>query len=798
MNMKRFCWLLLLLLSIELIPNLKGQTTESPALKVSAKVSAPTGTKRNDYLSKMVYAAVSGDTLWKQLANMDELKGVMNDLVTKEKMPLMGEFSKADKWLQQVKNLKKIYTSTVVNTSYYATNAVDTTPPVRGIAPLPSDFMNVNLALNLNLGGLPFSLQSSVVLENGVFKSDFSYTHLQFDVNKYKQDWQSKLSQKQLEKTFNFDGITEGVKLNRLDSSVLSRDMAFTLYSGVMNNPKVGQLREQLLVKIDSVKTKYLREFLPKGDSLKLDSLKNIPLTDTAFWQSKLTRVAQKEVDSLAKKQVVLNQVLSKYDSLWEKRKGDRQKLEALRSKFSNLEANMKKYENVDSLTKELLKSEGLKWKDKVMLKVKGLETGQFGVDEHEFLLKNQLLNGFKLDYQDKKREWGIIIGQSRLQALNAPIFYNPFQRLTLGRSVMMLKMSQLLRDSSKLTFRLMNVHKTQDSLFQGSLTPNYNSVLGIGYDRKLSKNWGFETDIAFSNVRETAIISNENAQATPLSNRHWAASTQVNWQRFEALSLGLGYYYVGNGFYTFGNDFLINNRNGIKANLKSSLFKQKIKLDIEFKRGVLNAPQQVGLSQSALMQMRGSIAWLFGKNQSLQFQYMPNTMTERQVKSDGRGFDYTTNIYLVVGNFNYNVGKMTQKTLVMLSNVNQQIDFFDSIKVAKTSYVSLRHEAVLGKTSSIIFKMNGGLSALGEVQTGQIQGDARFLVAKKCQLTLGLQRIKKRIEPSWRTGIVGQMNLKLSDKLVARAGIIYRGKNKEKGILTDEWIGNAALTMQF
>ena len=89
-------------------------------------------------------------------------------------------------------------------------------------------------------------------------------------------------------------------------------------------------------------------------------------------------------------------------------------------------------------------------------------------------------------------------------------------------------------------------------------------------------------------------------------------------------------------------------------------------------------------------------------------------------------------------------------------------------------------------------------MSALGDIQTGQVQGDARFLVAKKCQLTLGLQRIKKRIEPSWRTGIVGQMNLKLSDKLVARAGIIYRGKNKEKGILTDEWIGNAALTMQF
>ena len=804
MTYKSLCLGLLLTLNFGL--STKGQTTrqlpQTPA--VSDK------NNRADYATQLLYATASGDTLWQQMGKIDGLKEALKDVVSKDKIPLMGEFNKLDKWTRRVKDLKKIYNSTVINTSYYATNTVDTTEG----SYLTSDFMNLNAAVNLNVMGLPFSIQSSVVLQNGAVKTDFSYTNVRFDLDKYKEDWRSKLSVQQLQKAFNFDGITEGVKLNRLDSSVLSKEMGFTLYNGLMNNPKVIKMRERVSAELDSIKQatvnhllskgdsfrmdSTVRRFLPKGDSLHLDSIKTSMLKDTAFWRSKLNDSTQRRVDSLLAKQAIFVKMYHKYDSLWEKRKGYIQQFEALKTKLSTVEAALKKLDNFDSLKTVLLKSGTLKLKDKLMLKVKGLETGQFGADEQEFVLKNQLLNGLKFDYEDKQRTWGIVIGRSRLEALNAPIFYNPFQRLTSGRDVIMLKMRQILRGSSALTMRLMNVHKTQDTLFQGNLTPNYNTVLGLSYDKMLSKTLFFQIDAAVSNVRQTMMIAEEDVVLRQSQNQNWAASASLNWQRFKAFGLSLGYYYVGNGFYTFGNDFLINNRNGIKATLKSSLFKDKIKLDIDVKRGVLNAPSSLGLAQSALLQMNGSATWQFAKNQMLQCQYMPNTLTERQVRSDGRGFDYQSNIYLLMGNFSYNIAKKKQTTLLMLSNLNQQIDFFDSLRVTKTNYISFRHETFLSKKSSLIFKLNEGLSDRGVVQTGQIQTEAKFWASSKCQLTLGLQMVKKRVEPDWRKGVVAQMNLKLSDKLIARWGMIYRGKNTEGGIPSDEWISNAAMTIQF
>ena len=786
--MRSLCLGLMLILCFGL--PLVGQNTELSRLipPISNKNSS------GDYLSQMVYAAASGDTLWQELAKIDGLKDVLHDLVSKGKAPLMSEFNKLDKWAKKAKDLKKVYTSTVISANYYATNTVDTTEG----AAFASDFMNLNAALNLNLAGLPFSVQSSVVLQNGVLKTDFSYTHIQFDLDKYQNDWRQKFSAKQLKNAFNFDGYTEGVKLNRLDSSVLSKDMAFSLYNGLMNNPKVMHIRQQVASQLDSIKEQTLGRFATQFDSLHLDSLKTSMLNGTDYWRNKLTDTVRREVDSLMHTEATLNKMIGKYDSLWEKRKGYMQQIENLKSKFSTVEAALKKLENFDSLKTELLKSGGLKLKDKFMLKVKGLETGQFSADEQEFVLKNQILSGLKFGYEANKREWGILIGRSRLESLNTPIFYNPFQRLTLGREVVMLKMRQTLRDSSQLTVRLMNVHKTQDSLFQGNLTPNYNSVLGLSYDKHLSKNWLFQTDLALSNVRQVLSISEVDVNQTPVRPQNWAMSAMLNWQQFNALSIGLGYYYVGNSFYTFGNDFLINNRNGIKVNLKSSLFKNAIKLDIELKRGVLNDPSTLGLAKSALLQMRGSVVWQLGKSQTLQFQYMPNTLTERQVRSDGRGFDYQSNIYILMGNFGYEVSKMKQTTLIMLSNLNQQTDFFDSLRITKTHYISLRHEAFLSKKNSIIFKVNEGLSDRGEVQTGQVQGDAKFWATEKCQLTLGLQMVKKRTEPSWRKGIVTQVNLKLSDRLIARCGLIYRHKNTEGGIPHDEWIGNAAMTVQF
>ena len=263
---------------------------------------------------------------------------------------------------------------------------------------------------------------------------------------------------------------------------------------------------------------------------------------------------------------------------------------------------------------------------------------------------------------------------------------------------------------------------------------------------------------------------------------------------------IGLGYFYVGSHFITYGNDFLLNNRNGLKVDAQTALFKNKLKVNMSLKTGFLNTPSVLGLSELVAVQMTTDVFWQMTKNGVIQFQYAPNTLTQTYSNSNlnGRGFDYKTNIYVLSGIFNYQIGQNKQSTFVMLSNFNQQVDYFDSLRFNQTFFTNIRHESAITDKSSWVVSSNVGFgNGLSTVQTGLIQSDVRMQLGKKWRVVAGLQAVKRTTDIAWRGGGVTTISFNFN-RMSLRGGLIYRKALADNRLIKDEWIGNTAMTISF
>ena len=718
--------------------------------------------KNNNSLNQIT-ALLGNDSILNPIFQMNGFEQIKSDAIASLKNVKSVELlDRLNNTIKKARDLKNVYQSTVVNINYYGTNQTDSFS-------VSNNFTNANAQFNLKVFDIPFSVQTSAVFEQGKLRTEFSYTNIQFNWEQYRETLRQKVSVNILNDYFKVDQITQQLKIGKIDSAALVNDVKFELYNLVINNPKVNQLKYDVQYQLDS--------FINHTDSLGRNKF-------------------QKNIDSLNVVKQNVQKFEQEYEALWEKRKQIFASIEQLKSKLTNTEQELKKLSDPYYLKGKASQYKSLNLKDRLMLNTKGLDFGQFGVDEDDFTIKNQLLNGVRYEYEGRKNTFGFIIGNSRLRGLETPVYYNPFQRALLGRQFLYFKYGYTMPDSSRILFKVLNAHKTNDTLFRGATTADYNTILGVSYEKKLSKKWSVLTEFAYSNLRGDFVSTVERPQKF---SDDLAASSSLFLSHKEVFKIGLGYFYVGNHFITYGNDFLLNNRNGVKLDAQTAVFKNKLKFKVSLKTGFLNDPSVFGLSKSVAIQMTGDVNWQISKNGSIQFQYSPNTITQAYGNPDStKGYDYKTNIYLLSGIFNYRIGQNRQSTFVMLSNLNQQVDYFDSLRFNKTFFTNIRQESFITDKSSLVLSSNLGFANdFKTIQTGLIQSDIRFQVNKKWRVIGGLQIAKKLTDVSWRGGGVTNISLNLN-KLNIRCGIIYRKPLISGLAIKDEWIGNTSVTMTF
>ena len=711
----------------------------------------------------IIKQTLEGDSIFSNLFNVIRMDNVQADIYKDFQKSEGAQLLKQFNGIVKQKNVfEKIYRSTTVNVNYYYTSE-DTLQQ-------NNTFMNANVSTNFNFLGMPLTGQFSAVFLNDAWQSQWSSGGINFDITQYKQSILEKLTLNEMKKHFTYNAGLPDVHLKNLDYEVLLTDAKYTAYNAVINNPKFSEIKYEVIKKIDSI-------IASKDSSFHISSTK----------------------DSLLRIQKRLLDFEQKFQNIWDERGKYAAQAVELKNKLQKIEGNLTKLKNPEFINKAVGKSKILSIKEKLMYYTKDFTIGRFSVDEDEFTIKNQLLAGFKAETELPNKVFGVVVGTGAYAAFNAPVFYNPFQQASLGKRFIHLKYGFTTPDSGKIVFRFMNAHRTSDTALNTLFNASDNSVVDAYYYKSIGTSMGLVTSIAYSHTGDNFGLGDEGTYNTGFFS-HVAATGTLYYNLNKYSKLGIGYFYYGSDFTTFGNDFLVNNRNGVKADVRIGLLKNKLSLKAEIKYGKPNNAALNGLSQSTLQQISTEVNWNIGKGNFVQFRYMPNTFTQNNT-SGTNAVDYRSNIYLLTGSFNYKTFGLKQFTNVTFSNINQQVQFFDSLKINQTTYVGVNQRTVLNEKNSIDFKSQiGYASELHQINTGYLQVSDNFAFGKSYKFSSGLQASKRVSEEAWRLGLTVNSSLNLGRFLNLNTGLIYRLKplNETTQNSKPEWLLNTSATMMF
>lgn len=711
----------------------------------------------------LIRQALVDDSIFSNLFNaihMDSVQAdIYKDFQKSEGVQLLKQFNGI---VKQKSVFEKIYRSTTVNLNHYYTSE-DTLQQ-------NNTFINANVSASFNFLGMPLTGQFSAVFLNDTWQSQWSSGGINFDITQYKQAILEKLSMNEMKKHFSCNAGLPEMHLKNLDYEVLLTDAKFTAYNAVINNPKFSQIKYDVTKKIDSI----------------------IALKDSSFHISSTK-------DSLMQIQQRLMAFEQKYQNIWDQRGQYVSQAVELKNKLQKIEGNLTKLKDPEFIKNFVGKSKVLSLKEKLMYYTKDLSMGKFSVDEDEFTIKNQLLTGFKFETELPRKTFGIVVGSGAYTAFNSPIFYNPFQQASLGKRFVHIKYGFTTLDSGKIIFRFMNAHRTSDTAFNTVFNAPDNSVVDISYLKNIGKRIGIVTSVAYSHTGDNIGLGDEGTYSTGFLS-HVAATGTLYYDMNKYSKLGAGYFYYGSDFSTFGNDFLVNNRNGVKADVRLSLLKNKLTLKVDIRYGKPNNAALNGVSQSTLQQIMTEVNWNLGKGNFVQFRYMPNTFTQNNM-SGINTVDYRSNIYLFTGNFNYKTLGLKQFTNLTFSNINQQVQFFDSLKVNQTTYVGLNQRCILNELNSLDFRSQIGYSSeQQQINTGYLQINDNFTIGKNYKFSSGLQASKRISEAAWRLGLTANTSLNLGKLLNLNTGLIYRFKPLNEAVQNSksEWLVNSSATLMF
>jgi hypothetical protein len=782
--------------------------------------------------------------------NLNELKGIKETVLKSEAVDISSKIKNLAKSVQKLSEIGQTkYGSTNfgINSYYNSQYSVNDSSISGGnLFPVGNQFTNINGQSNFQIFGIPLSGNITAVFNNNEFQSQWSNASIQFDFNQLKSNLQERLK-KEVLNDFSFEGLKDNLKnkmvekisplkgkltniddlrkvptdllrkkteklkekleekkrdllgngyLNKADQAIVKNDIKFQLYNTIVSHPTFTSLKFKAEQKLDSLKSRISKK----------DSIINARIDSS---------VLMTQIDTIQKLVEKLRKFESKYEQMWQEKQVWINRIEELRTKVGNMEESLKNLENpayLFSKVKESKYSGSISQLERFMYDTKDFAIGRVSVEEDEFTIRNQVLNGLKYEREREGRTMGLIYGTGAQYSFNSPIVYNPFQQVSLGKRFVFLKYGIQTSDSAKITIRMMNALRVNDTTlntFGGS--PN-NTVLSAQYEKEVTKGKRgsllLHVGAAYSELGNTILDTEDSIKFKDKI----AITGTVYYQMNEKTRIGLGYYYTGSEFMTYGNEYLLNNRNGIKADFRIGLFSNALLLRGEWRNSILNKPSRLGLTESNISQVTGEMTAMLGKLGFIQVQYIPNTITQTE-ETYGRRLGYHSNIYMVTSALHYKISKAVQYTTITFSNMNQQVDYFDSLRINESEYIYLNHKYMLGDKQNLEFRGQIGLRNLfndfsnnGALTSGFFQSTYNMRVGKGIKFTIGIQAIKKNYEQFWKEGIVTNFSKKWGKVLSINMNVIYRNKFLENantilnpnGTLPQEWIINTSLGCQF
>lgn len=597
---------------------------------------------------------------------------------------------------------------------------------------VPLVFANLNASSSLNVLGIPLSLSGTAIFLNGKLDTKLSALRVNFDYQKHLESMKERLSDAQnLEKKLQGE-INNPLQLSDLELKTVREEQLFQAYHKVLSNPIFVAQKQRAKQKLDSIQQYYFCRLEEFRDSTLKDTVLRAAISVKSF-----------------------EQIESTFEQLWQSKKMYEDRLTMIEKKAEAYQKELTDLENPELLKKRLLANRKLPLLERIKTMTKDFDIGQYNMDVSDYTCKYLLLNGIRYHFDNQKQEIEIAYGKQHLgnptnNGFIGNSFFEPFQ----SRTFLFLGIGTLLKDSTKLHFNLLKADDADASSDSSIFFPKHNFVIETNMERKISKLFAVNAELAFSQQSLYNSSATDAFQSkSPLAFKSHLVFSPA---KKENINVQIGYFRVEPSFNTLGNPFLLRNREGLSMKMKLSLFKNKLISTTDMMYGFLINPTLIGMNTANNWQLNTALSWKVSQQSILTARYVPNTIWQQK---GIQNTSFSSNIYLLQGNFNIKTKKTIHSLMISMTNLNQNIRTLDSVRINQSVYVSINHSVALSKKnawqSMLLMGLNKNFDLTNAIfQTGFKRQD------KKYTFDFNLQSVKRINDPDWMIGFHGGVNI--------------------------------------
>lgn len=500
--------------------------------------------------------------------------------LSKSKSTLKAPIKKAKEAILNKKNIS--FSGEIKSDNYYTTAQ---NPLMRN----EPQYSRLYIAPTVTLFGLPFKGNMFLTTENNnTYRSDF-FT-FRFDANTYRQ-----MAAKQMQ-----NQINEAKKIDRqraldLQKNQIESQRFENEYQQLKSNiPNSEQIQQSLKQKAEE-KTKAI---IAQQEEIYKEKLKNATEQEKAKLEKELQHQKdsillhyQKQVNDsfLNSEDIKKNNIdsaqlakLLKAQEKLEELKQKKQKLEQLRqSDSAQLMQKMDQVRNPDDL-KQFAKEQfkGNKWM-KQILAVDRFGIGIVNPQYSENTIQAISIKGIDIGVNQKNYFYDLTLGKTTQQFLG--LFSNTTPEFNRNIGIVRLGLGELKKNHVGL--EVMHAFDPQNQV--NILNPIKNTVYNLFAQQTFLKNTTIQGHLAQSSYRESkSYIIKQEMPSTYQFKRSAFQSYQIKASHLikENTKIEINLQQTGIGFRTVGNPFLRRNFREIESKVEHKLFKNKIKLQANYK----------------------------------------------------------------------------------------------------------------------------------------------------------------------------------------------------------------------
>ncbi len=650
-------------------------------------------------------------------------------------------------------------------------------------------YSTLGINTNSSVFNTPIQLGGDIVLLNGKFDKKLSTARINFDPQRYLNQWKDKINPiHQFEEMFNMDENPLGLSLQ--DQEIFKTDYLYTVFQQVIAHPKFRSFAKEKLVKNDSLYNtlnsllqnresilmnvkKYDRQ-IGKEELQLVDELSNLvgfenekskliesvkTYNDSTFYK------AQKLIQNIKKIEQEVNrieEIKDKYNDLWESKKNiNFESIKSVKDKVGlySDKINFDKYN--DKFKKFILKEKELKNVEKILLYTKKLDVGFFSINRSDHIANYLSLNGVRFAYENERFEGEVAYGNQSLSSQFLPSIGSLLLNRHYGRRVLYLRTGLHSSDkafsNSFSILKVDDVNVPEDSLF---VFPKKNTVIGWSGKAKLLEDISLKADVALSDLQ----LGKTNIDQGPFSKQDlsWAISGVYEPKSESPVYIEGGYFFNGENYSSLGNPYLLTNRQGVSLKAGVNLLKNKISINGDLKLSKsLNDNEN---SPFRDLQYLGEVIYRFGNSNVLSARFIPNIFS--QETSFETDITANNNIYNIQANFQSKVKNDQLFTVLNVTNLRSDIQLLDTISIDARTYFYLQEILMLSNENSLNLTFMSGAkefsaSSITDFLT-QLDGTLQF---DNWSYNVGGQLIKQQFNEDWQYGIINRIQCKVFEK---------------------------------